>query len=67
MIESIDRFQVDAFFDTPVTLPIWQILYRSTELRIQLVCPMTLSRLTTKRRKSVGPNPVDAAARAFKV
>ena len=29
MAEGKNRFQVGAFFDTPVTLPMWQLLDRS--------------------------------------
>ena len=40
MAEGINRFQVGAFFDTPVTLPIWQLLVQSPQLRVQLARAM---------------------------
>ena len=36
MEEDKDRFQVGTFLDTPITLPMWQLLDRSPPLRVEL-------------------------------
>lgn len=66
MAEGKDRFQVGAFLDTPVTLPIWQLLDRSPQLRVQLARAIASSRPTKRGKKSAGPNSVGAAATASK-
>ncbi len=66
MAEGKDRFQVGAFLDTPVTLPMWQLLDRSPQLRVQLARAMASSRPTKRGKKSAGLNPVGAAATASK-
>lgn len=64
--EGKDRFQVGAFLNTPVNLPMWQLLDRSPQLRVQLARAMASSRPTKRGRKSAGPNLVGTAATASK-
>lgn len=66
MAEDKDRFQVGAFLDTPVTLPMWPLLDRSPQLRVQLARAMASSRPTKREKKSTRSNPVGAAATASK-
>ena len=66
MAEDKNRFQVGAFLDTPVTLPMWQLLDRSPQLRVQLACAMASSCPTRRGKKSAGPNPVGNAEAASK-
>lgn len=66
MAKGKDRFQVGGFLGTPVTLPMWQLLDRSPQLRVQLACAMASSGTTKRGKKSTGSNPVGAAATASK-
>ena len=66
MAEGKNRFQVGEFLDTPVTLPMWQLLDWSPQLRVQLARAMASSRPTRRGKKSAGPNPVRTAAAASK-
>lgn len=43
MADDKKRFQVGAFLDTPVTLPMWQLLNRSPQLKVQLARAMASS------------------------
>ncbi len=67
MAAGKERFQVGEFLDTPVTLPMWQLLDRSPQLRVQLARAMASSRPTKRGRKSAAPNPVGTAAATSKV
>ena len=58
MAESKDRFQVDAFLDTPITLPIWQLLDRSPQLRVQLARAMASSRPKKEKKNPQGQIPL---------
>ena len=64
--EGKNRFQVVAFFDTPVTLPMWQLLDQSPQIKVQLARAMALSCPTRRGRKSAGPNLIETAAAALK-
>lgn len=66
MAEDDNRFQVVAFFDAPVNLPMRQLLDRSPQLRVQLIRVMASSWPTKREKNSVGPNPVRNAAAALK-
>lgn len=66
MAEGKGRFQVGAFLDAPVTLPIWQLLDRSPQLIVQLARAMAPSRPTKRGKKSNAPNPAGTAATASK-
>ena len=66
MAEGKNRFQIGAFLDTPVTLPMWQLLDRSSQLRVQLARAIASSRPIRRRKKSAGPNPVGTAAAVSK-
>ena len=66
MAEEKSRFQVGAFLNTPVTLPIWQLLDRLPQLRVQLACAMASSWPTRRGKKSAGPDQVGTVAAASK-
>ncbi len=66
MAKGKDRLQVVAFLDTPVTLPMWQLLHRSPQLRVQLAHAMASSRPAKRGKKSARLNPVGAAVTASK-
>ena len=50
MAKDKDRFSVDGFLDAQVTMPIWQLLDRSPQIRAQLARAMASSK-PTKRGK----------------
>lgn len=66
MADNKDRFQVSTFFDTPVTLPIQQLLDWSPQLRVQLAYAIASSWPIKRGKKSAGPNPIGVAATASK-
>ncbi len=66
MAEGKNRFQVGAFLDTLITLPMLQLLDWSPQLKVQLARAMASSCLTRREKKSAGPNPVRTAAAALK-
>ena len=66
MVKRKDRFQVGVFLDTPVTLLMWQLLDRQSQLRVQLACAIASFRPTKRGKISAGPNPVGTAATASK-
>jgi hypothetical protein len=50
MAKNKDRFSVDGFLDAQVTMPIWQLLDQSSQIRAQLARAMASSK-PTKRGK----------------
>ena len=66
MAEGKSRFQVGAFLDTLVTLPMWQLLDHSPQLRLQLARAIASSWPTKRGKKSAGPNLFGTAAAASK-
>ncbi len=66
MAEGKNRFQVGAFLDTPVTVPIRQLLDRSPQLKVQLACAIASSHPTKREKKSTEPNSVETAEAASK-
>ena len=66
MAEGKSRFQVGALLDTPVTLPMWLLLDRSPQLRVQLARAMASFRPTRRGKKFAGPNPFGTAAATSK-
>lgn len=66
MAKGKDRFQVGAFLDIPVTLPILQLLGRSPQLRVQLAFAIAFYQSTKRKKKSARFNPVSTAAMTSK-
>ena len=66
MAKGKNRYQFGAFFDIPVTLPMWQLLDRLLQLKIQLACAMGFFRPTKREKKSARLNFVGAAVMASK-
>lgn len=61
MAKDKSRFTVDGFLDAEVTMPIWQLLDRSPQIRAQLARAMASSK-PTKRGKRAAPT---SAAQTF--
>jgi len=53
MAKGKERFQVNQFLNFSVTLPIWQLLDRSPQIRAQLVRAMTSSKSSKRGKKSI--------------
>ena len=66
MAKGKSRFQVGAFLDTLVTLPMWQLLDQSPQLKVQLARDIASSCPTERGKKSAWPNPVGTAETASK-
>ncbi len=66
MAEGEDRFQVEKFFNSPVTFSILQPLDGLPQLKIQLVCAMTSSWSTQRERKLARPSQVGTVVVASK-
>ena len=52
MAKDRSRFQVSDFLDAPVTLPIWQLLDRSPQIRAQLARAMASSKPSRRGKKA---------------
>ena len=66
MAEGKEHFQVGSFLETPVTLPIWQRLDLSPQLKVQLAQAIASSWFIKRGKKSAGPNLLGTAAVAAK-
>ena len=53
MARDRNRFSVDSFLDVPVTMPIWQLLDRSPQVRAQLARAMASLKPTRRGRRQV--------------
>lgn len=51
MAKNKSRFQISQFLDSPVTMPIWQLLDRSPQIRAQLARAMASSKSTRRGKK----------------
>ena len=51
MAKDRSRFEISQFLDSPVTMPIWQLLDRSPQIRAQLARAMASSKPTRRGRK----------------
>lgn len=52
MAKDRNRFQVSQFLDAPVTMPLWQLLDRSPQVRAQLARAMASSKPSRRGRKT---------------
>ena len=52
MAKDRNRFQITKFLDTPITLPIWQLLDRSPQIRAQLARAMASSKPSRRGKRT---------------